>query len=224
MSALCLPSPGSAVSKHESRLGTCSDGYQVQVTYLCRPQVSFQDCLTHTHRMGIITILFIHGILTCCYPTSEQVLHLWLEVLCSSMAAVEKWYHPWSFLRSPGWVQIKCELRWETLHWLLVIFKLYKLFTSSVLNSWSCLLTLPPQGPIKVCLQPVPRLWATWQKGGEEITASSPNWAIISKSRQFIHRLGKSVITLCCFRNQQFWKQKLWMCWFSITCLVGTSR
>uniref|UniRef100_A0A3Q2XUP5 RUN and TBC1 domain-containing protein 3 n=1 Tax=Hippocampus comes TaxID=109280 RepID=A0A3Q2XUP5_HIPCM len=41
----------------------------------------------------------------------EQVLHLWLEVLCSSMAAVEKWYHPWSFLRSPGWVQIKCELR-----------------------------------------------------------------------------------------------------------------
>lgn len=42
---------------------------------------------------------------------SEQVLHLWLEVLCSSMAAVEKWYHPWSFLRSPGWVQIKCELR-----------------------------------------------------------------------------------------------------------------
>ncbi|CAH3043886.1 unnamed protein product [Porites evermanni] len=20
-------------------------------------------------------------------------------------------YHPWSFLRSPGWVQIKCELR-----------------------------------------------------------------------------------------------------------------
>ena len=43
--------------------------------------------------------------------SSEQVLHLWLEVLCSSMAAVEKWYHPWSFLRSPGWVQIKCELR-----------------------------------------------------------------------------------------------------------------
>lgn len=43
--------------------------------------------------------------------SSEQVLHLWLEVLCSSVAAVEKWYHPWSFLRSPGWVQIKCELR-----------------------------------------------------------------------------------------------------------------
>uniref|UniRef100_UPI00398F65B9 small G protein signaling modulator 3 homolog n=1 Tax=Pristiophorus japonicus TaxID=55135 RepID=UPI00398F65B9 len=42
---------------------------------------------------------------------SEQVLPLWLEVLCSSMQTVEKWYQPWSFLRSPGWVQIKCELR-----------------------------------------------------------------------------------------------------------------
>lgn len=41
---------------------------------------------------------------------SEQVLHLWLEVLCSSLPTVEKWYQPWSFLRSP-WVQIKCELR-----------------------------------------------------------------------------------------------------------------
>ena len=42
---------------------------------------------------------------------SEQVLHLWLEVLCSSLPTVEKWYQPWSFLRSPGLVQIKCELR-----------------------------------------------------------------------------------------------------------------
>ncbi|XP_036614722.1 small G protein signaling modulator 3 isoform X2 [Trichosurus vulpecula] len=46
-----------------------------------------------------------------CVGLNEQVLHLWLEVLCSSVATVEKWYHPWSFLRSPGWVQIKCELR-----------------------------------------------------------------------------------------------------------------
>ena len=42
---------------------------------------------------------------------SEQVLHLWLETLCSCVEVVEKWYHPWSYLRSPGWVQIKCELR-----------------------------------------------------------------------------------------------------------------
>ncbi|TRY65366.1 hypothetical protein DNTS_013771, partial [Danionella cerebrum] len=46
-----------------------------------------------------------------CVGLNEQVLHLWLEVLCSSMNAVEKWFQPWSFLRSPGWVQIKCELR-----------------------------------------------------------------------------------------------------------------
>ncbi|XP_069052908.1 small G protein signaling modulator 3 isoform X3 [Lepisosteus oculatus] len=46
-----------------------------------------------------------------CVGLNEQVLHLWLEVLCSSVQSVEKWYQPWSFLRSPGWVQIKCELR-----------------------------------------------------------------------------------------------------------------
>nr|CAB3266036.1 small G protein signaling modulator 3 homolog [Phallusia mammillata] len=46
-----------------------------------------------------------------CYGLNEQVLHLWLEVLCSCLPVVKKWYHPWSFLLSPGWVQIKCELR-----------------------------------------------------------------------------------------------------------------
>lgn len=46
-----------------------------------------------------------------CVGLNEQVMHLWLEVLCSSLQTVEKWYQPWSFLRSPGWVQIKCELR-----------------------------------------------------------------------------------------------------------------
>jgi len=40
-----------------------------------------------------------------------QVLHLWLECVCSQCEVVEKWYHPWSYIRSPGWVQIKCELR-----------------------------------------------------------------------------------------------------------------
>ncbi|XP_071129041.1 small G protein signaling modulator 3 homolog isoform X2 [Mytilus edulis] len=48
--------------------------------------------------------------LVCC-GLNEQVLHLWLETLCSCVDIVEKWYHPWSFMRSPGWVQIKCELR-----------------------------------------------------------------------------------------------------------------
>ncbi|XP_056646938.1 small G protein signaling modulator 3 homolog [Diorhabda sublineata] len=46
-----------------------------------------------------------------CMGLNEQVLHLWLEVLCSSSEIVKKWYHPWSFVYSPGWVQIKCDLR-----------------------------------------------------------------------------------------------------------------
>ncbi|PIK37405.1 putative small G protein signaling modulator 3 [Apostichopus japonicus] len=46
-----------------------------------------------------------------CAGLNEQVLHLWLEALCSCESIVEKWYYPSSFVRSPGWVQIKCELR-----------------------------------------------------------------------------------------------------------------
>ncbi|XP_077286279.1 small G protein signaling modulator 3 homolog isoform X2 [Arctopsyche grandis] len=46
-----------------------------------------------------------------CLGLNEQALHLWLEVLCSCVDVVQKWYHPWSFMNSPGWVQIKCELR-----------------------------------------------------------------------------------------------------------------
>uniref|UniRef100_A0A069DX50 Small G protein signaling modulator 3 n=1 Tax=Panstrongylus megistus TaxID=65343 RepID=A0A069DX50_9HEMI len=46
-----------------------------------------------------------------CLGLNEQVLHLWLEVLCSCLEVVQKWYHPWSFVSSPGWVQVKCELR-----------------------------------------------------------------------------------------------------------------
>jgi hypothetical protein len=36
---------------------------------------------------------------------------LWLEALASNEEVVTKWYHPWSYMSSPGWVQIKCELR-----------------------------------------------------------------------------------------------------------------
>lgn len=46
-----------------------------------------------------------------CLGLNEQVLHLWLEALCSCGDIVQKWYHSWSFIYSPGWVQIKCELR-----------------------------------------------------------------------------------------------------------------
>uniref|UniRef100_A0A915JF07 RUN domain-containing protein n=1 Tax=Romanomermis culicivorax TaxID=13658 RepID=A0A915JF07_ROMCU len=46
-----------------------------------------------------------------CLGLNEQVLHLWWELLCSNQPLVDKYYQPWSFVRSPGWVQIKCELR-----------------------------------------------------------------------------------------------------------------
>ena len=46
-----------------------------------------------------------------CYGLNEQVLHLWFELFCSLDQQLNKWYDPFSFLRSPGWIQIKCELR-----------------------------------------------------------------------------------------------------------------
>lgn len=46
-----------------------------------------------------------------CLGLNEQVLHLWLDVLCSSGEVANKWYHPYSFVNSPAYVQIKCELR-----------------------------------------------------------------------------------------------------------------
>lgn len=46
-----------------------------------------------------------------CMGLNEQVLHMWLEVLCSCDEVVKKWYTTSSFVNSPAWVQIKCELR-----------------------------------------------------------------------------------------------------------------
>ncbi|KHJ42638.1 TBC domain protein [Trichuris suis] len=46
-----------------------------------------------------------------CLGLNEQVLHLWFELLCSAGTVVRRWYHAWSFIRSPGWIQVKCELR-----------------------------------------------------------------------------------------------------------------
>lgn len=40
-----------------------------------------------------------------CVGLNEQVLHLWLETLCSCTDIINKWYLPWSFLRSPCWVR-----------------------------------------------------------------------------------------------------------------------
>ncbi|KAK6033171.1 RUN domain protein [Ostertagia ostertagi] len=45
---------------------------------------------------------------------NEQCLHLWFDLLCSSenQEAIRcKYYHPWAFIRTPAWRQIKCDLR-----------------------------------------------------------------------------------------------------------------
>jgi small G protein signaling modulator 3 len=46
-----------------------------------------------------------------CLGLNEQVLHLWLDVLCNCHEITNKWYHQSSFINSPAYVQIKCELR-----------------------------------------------------------------------------------------------------------------
>ncbi|KAL3875519.1 hypothetical protein ACJMK2_033464 [Sinanodonta woodiana] len=56
-----------------------------------------------------------------CCGLNEQVLHLWLETLCSCTDVIEKWYHPCSFMRSPGWVQIKCELSLKMMNKLISV-------------------------------------------------------------------------------------------------------
>ncbi|TMS37025.1 hypothetical protein L596_004051 [Steinernema carpocapsae] len=48
------------------------------------------------------------------YAVNEQCLHLWLELMCKSPAQDtirKQYYHSDSFIRSPAWMQIKCELR-----------------------------------------------------------------------------------------------------------------
>lgn len=46
-----------------------------------------------------------------CIGLNEQVLHLWFELFCLSQEAVKRWYQKWSYIRSPGWIQVKCDLR-----------------------------------------------------------------------------------------------------------------
>ncbi|XP_074127885.1 small G protein signaling modulator 3 isoform X1 [Sminthopsis crassicaudata] len=82
-----------------------------ELLYRAVQSVNMTHDAAHTQMDVKLRSLICVGLNCSPLPSSEQVLHLWLEVLCSSVATVEKWYHPWSFLRSPGWVQIKCELR-----------------------------------------------------------------------------------------------------------------
>ncbi|XP_063711051.1 small G protein signaling modulator 3-like [Symsagittifera roscoffensis] len=46
-----------------------------------------------------------------CLGLNEQVLHIWLEILASCETVTGKWFNRGAFMNSPGWVQIKCELR-----------------------------------------------------------------------------------------------------------------
>ena len=48
--------------------------------------------------------------LVCC-GLNEQCLHLWLESWCTAREVVSQYYESWSFIRSPAWIQIKCDLR-----------------------------------------------------------------------------------------------------------------
>ncbi|XP_013385026.1 small G protein signaling modulator 3 isoform X1 [Lingula anatina] len=75
-----------------------------EILYRCVQSVNF----THDAAHAQMDVKFRSLI---CLGLNEQVLHLWLETLCSCMEVIEKWYQPWSFMKSPGWVQIKCELR-----------------------------------------------------------------------------------------------------------------
>ncbi|CAK8694935.1 unnamed protein product [Clavelina lepadiformis] len=75
-----------------------------ELLYRCIQSVNMSHNNAHAQMDVKLRSLVCHGL-------NEQVLHLWLEALCSSLPIVQKWYHPWSYLLSPGWVQIKCELR-----------------------------------------------------------------------------------------------------------------
>lgn len=81
----------------------CNRVWQIMVCYILRS--------------WLLLVYFTEIIVLC----SEQVLHLWLETLCSCVEVVEKWYQPWSFMRSPGWVQIKCELRLAVLFFHMIV-------------------------------------------------------------------------------------------------------
>uniref|UniRef100_A0A1I7ZVY2 RUN and TBC1 domain-containing protein 3 n=1 Tax=Steinernema glaseri TaxID=37863 RepID=A0A1I7ZVY2_9BILA len=48
------------------------------------------------------------------YAVNEQCLHLWVELMCKNPMQEQirkQYYHSDSFIRSPAWMQIKCELR-----------------------------------------------------------------------------------------------------------------
>ncbi|TRY67052.1 hypothetical protein TCAL_07812 [Tigriopus californicus] len=75
-----------------------------ELLFRCVEAVNFTHNPSHAQMDVKLRSLVAFGL-------NEQVLHLWLEALASNEDVVRKWFHPWSFMSSPGWVQIKCELR-----------------------------------------------------------------------------------------------------------------
>ncbi|KRY39539.1 Small G protein signaling modulator 3 -like protein [Trichinella spiralis] len=65
-----------------------------------------------THDLARVSSMDVKFRSLVCLGLNEQALHLWFELLCTSNGdLVDQWYQPWSFIRSPAWVQLKCELR-----------------------------------------------------------------------------------------------------------------
>ncbi|KRZ92591.1 Small G protein signaling modulator 3, partial [Trichinella sp. T8] len=65
-----------------------------------------------THDLARVSSMDVKFRSLICLGLNEQALHLWFELLCTSNGdLVDQWYQPWSFIRSPAWVQLKCELR-----------------------------------------------------------------------------------------------------------------
>eukprot|EP00095_Tigriopus_kingsejongensis_P005364 maker-scaffold34_size539781-snap-gene-3.23 protein:Tk05364 transcript:maker-scaffold34_size539781-snap-gene-3.23-mRNA-1 annotation:"small g protein signaling modulator 3-like protein" len=75
-----------------------------ELLFRCVEAVNFTHNPSHAQMDVKLRSLIAFGL-------NEQVLHLWLEALASNEEVIQKWFHPWSFMSSPGWVQIKCELR-----------------------------------------------------------------------------------------------------------------
>ena len=177
------------------------------------------------------------------FDFSEQVLHLWLECLCSCEGIIEKWYHPWSFLRSPGWVQIKCELRVLSRFafnlsqdWEIPIKKANPRVGVRNIFNWNFLIAVDPG-------------WLEWGGGGAQgntflaecinISAKCASFILnvslsnvwdlklikfIKSIFLFINESFKSfVYFVCTHRDQPHWKIASKTCSLSTTSSVGTS-
>jgi len=96
-----------------SRLVLCKTYRLEEDGKVLSPEELLYRCVhyvNHTHdKVGAQMDVKLRSLI--CLGLNEQVLHLWLECLCSAEESVSTWYSPHSLLSSPGWVLVKCELR-----------------------------------------------------------------------------------------------------------------